>query len=80
MALEYRIGGQDFPLRPGSPPYLRDPIADALLDFLAFCLNDALNVQLAAMSPKRITDELPQHPELPECEVELAGGGGVLGL
>ncbi len=52
MALEYRIGGQDFPLRPGSPPYLRDPIADAFLDFFAFCLNDALNVQLAAMSPK----------------------------
>jgi hypothetical protein len=38
---------------------------------------------MAAMSPKRITDELPQHPELPECDVELAGGGGgggVLGL
>ncbi len=52
MALEYRIGGQDFPLRPGLPPYLRDPIADAFLDFFAFCLNDALNVQLAAMSPK----------------------------
>jgi hypothetical protein len=28
------------------------------------------------MSPKRITDELPQHPELPEGVVELAGGGG----
>jgi hypothetical protein len=38
---------------------------------------------MAAMSPKRITDELPQHPELPECGVELAvggGGGGTLGL
>jgi hypothetical protein len=35
----------------------------------------------AAMSPKRITDELPQHPELPVGVVELAGGGGgVLGL
>lgn len=52
MALQFEVGGQAFPLVPGSPPYLRDPIADALLDFLAYYLNDQLRAQLTAMTPK----------------------------
>ena len=53
MASETTFGGQTFPLAAGTAgQFLRDPVAEALLDFLAFNLNWAFNAKLAQMTPK----------------------------
>jgi hypothetical protein len=47
------LGGNTFPLAAGpAEGVLRPAVADALLDFLAFYLNWALNARLAQMTPR----------------------------
>ena len=53
MASGSTIGGNTFPLAAGAADgVLRPAVADALLDFLAYYLNWALNARLAQMTPR----------------------------
>lgn len=53
MASGTTFGGQTFPLAAGATDgVLRPAVADALLDFLAYYLNWALNARLAQMDPR----------------------------
>lgn len=53
MGNTFTLGGQTFPLAAGAAgAFLRDPVAEALIDFFAYYLNTALNAKLAQMSPK----------------------------
>lgn len=52
MDPQFTLGGDSFPLRAPIDRFLRDTTADALLDFLSYWLNYALNPQFAVMAPK----------------------------
>ena len=53
MASGTTFGGQTFPLAAGTAGgFLRGTVTEALLDFLSYYLNWALNVKLGQMSPK----------------------------
>jgi hypothetical protein len=71
MASTTTIGGQTLPLPAGvAGGFLRGYVAEALLDFLAFNLNWALNAKLAQMTPK-VAQAVPTANRFPYDPADL---------